>query len=155
MTVALKPGLSLTDRILSSVQPDLNSGCWIWEKQQSRLGYGNIKIERKKVEVHRASYAAFNGPIPAGKCVLHKCDTPLCCNPDHLYVGTMSDNAKDRVRRNRSQNNKAILPALPPEKVARILEAFASGLPKAVIARTEGVTTFTVRKYVSQNATTP
>jgi hypothetical protein len=51
---------------------------------------------------HRAAYVLANGEIPSGKFVLHKCDNPKCCNPNHLFLGTQSDNAKDMWRKGRS-----------------------------------------------------
>ncbi len=53
------------------------------------------------MSTHRASYIAFVGEIPTGKIILHKCDTKSCVNPQHLSVGTHSDNALDRSRRGR------------------------------------------------------
>jgi len=47
-----------------------------------------------------------HGEIPAGICVLHHCDNRACCNPDHLYLGTKLDNARDRVRRKREGDRR-------------------------------------------------
>ena len=70
--------------------------CWEWQKCKFKDGYGQIGINYKKHRTHRISYQKFIGPIPKGKCVLHKCDTRSCCNPNHLFIGTKKDNAKDR-----------------------------------------------------------
>ena len=51
---------------------------------------------------HRIAYELMRGPIPSRMLVLHKCDTPSCVNPSHLFLGTVDDNNKDRARKNRS-----------------------------------------------------
>ena len=48
---------------------------------------------------HRFVWQLINGPIPDGHCVLHKCDTPACVNPEHLFVGTHSDNTRDMIKK--------------------------------------------------------
>jgi hypothetical protein len=87
--------------------PDPNTGCWLW-LGSFRAGADGIRgrltdATGRRVLAHRASYEASRGPIPAGLMVRHKCDVPLCVNPDHLEVGTALDNARDMVTRNRQQ----------------------------------------------------
>lgn len=77
-------------------------GCWCWSGRGfSGVGYGKIRFNGRELYVHRAAYEAWVGPIPEGQVVRHKCDNPPCINPDHLEVGTHSDNAKDREQRGR------------------------------------------------------
>jgi hypothetical protein len=68
-------------------------------------GYGNILNEKGKQEgAHRVSYRLFVGKI--GKnFVLHKCDNPLCVNPDHLFLGSQKDNLKDMTNKGRRRSN--------------------------------------------------
>jgi len=56
----------------------------------------------KYLKAHRMAWVAFCGAIPNGLHVCHKCDTPCCVNPDHLFLGTISDNAWDRARKGRT-----------------------------------------------------
>jgi hypothetical protein len=72
-----------------------------------KFDYGTFFINGKVDKAHRAAYTMFLGPIPEGLCVLHKCDTPACVNPEHLFVGTKEDNAKDMISKNRGGQRKA------------------------------------------------
>lgn len=78
------------------------SGCWIWTGHIEQNGYGRISYKGQRGKwVHRMSFAAFKGQIPDGINVCHKCDNPPCVNPDHLFLGNDSENAKDMMRKNR------------------------------------------------------
>lgn len=87
---------------LARYKVDPVTGCWNWTLSLDHNGYGQLKIEidgQTFHTAHRASYAFHVGPIPDGKMVLHKCPgNRKCIRPDHLYVGTASDNMYDRVR---------------------------------------------------------
>ena len=84
------------------------NGCWIWQASKDKNGYGFIKEEkgRKQLKVHRASYELFKGKIPNGLFVLHICDEPRCCNPDHLWIGTAKENTEDCINKNRRKDDK-------------------------------------------------
>lgn len=84
------------------------AGCWLWIGRAKPKGYGRIGIGRnKQFAAHRVSWELFRGEIPAGMCVCHKCDTPSCVNPDHLFLGTHADNAGDRQRKGRGAINRS------------------------------------------------
>ena len=84
------------------------SGCWIWEGTRERKGYGRLGRGHSSGQLlaHRASYELFVGPIPDGMMVLHRCDIPSCVNPEHLFIGTAADNARDEVAKGRNPNTK-------------------------------------------------
>jgi hypothetical protein len=86
--------------------PEPMSGCWLWEGVETRHGYGQIRHNGPKIMAHRASWLIHRGEIPPGLLVLHKCDTPACVNPDHLFLGTALDNGRDRVKKGRSAAHK-------------------------------------------------
>jgi hypothetical protein len=79
--------------------------CWLWNAYRTPYGYGQTKIGgrgSKLIFAHRLSWMVNVGEIPDGMHVLHKCDNPPCCNPNHLFIGTNLDNIMDRVAKNRS-----------------------------------------------------
>ncbi len=87
---------TLADRVVVT-----ENGCAEWISPRLRQGYGRIKIAGKNILVHRLSYELSIGPIPEGLCVLHRCDNPPCCNPDHLFLGTNTDNIHDSMNKGR------------------------------------------------------
>jgi len=50
---------------------------------------------------HIKAWEDRNGPVPPGLQVLHECDNPPCTNVDHLFLGTHSDNMRDRHTKGR------------------------------------------------------
>lgn len=95
----------------SYIKDDI-SGCWVWQGK-SRSGtsrkYGKIKVNGKNMPAHRYSWELHNQQkIPDGLFVMHKCDNPECVNPDHLSIGTASENMKDMVSKGRHISNLKI-----------------------------------------------
>lgn len=97
--------MPIEDRLWSRVDktPD---GCWVWLGPTNRSGYGEIGRDAPSggtVRVHRLSYQLAYGSIPDGQCVLHRCDNRPCVRPDHLWLGTQSDNNADMVAKGRAR----------------------------------------------------
>jgi len=97
----------------TKVNKDTESGCWEWVKGITPKGYGQFHINSHPRKAHRVSWEIHNGPIPNDsvypftKCVLHKCDNRKCVNPDHLFLGTIKDNAHDAVSKGRNIHGEA------------------------------------------------
>ncbi len=79
-----------------------SDGCWLWQGAINTTGYGMANWPgQKNIPAHRRAYELLRGPIQEGMLALHKCDTPRCCNPDHLFFGTDADNCADKIAKDR------------------------------------------------------
>ena len=94
---------SIEKRFWDKVVPIL-SGCWIWTGATNADDYGRFSISGRNHHAHRVSWEIHNGPIPTDMWVLHKCDTPSCMNPEHLFLGTHQDNMDDMVDKGRASS---------------------------------------------------
>ncbi len=81
--------------------PEPNSGCWLWLGPAQNMGYGVVNYQRKAHLAHRIAYEITNGPIPEGMEICHRCDVPLCVNPDHLFMGSHAENMGDCRKKGR------------------------------------------------------
>lgn len=101
------------ERFEKYVYPDPNSGCFIWAGSCKSGGYGYTWLLRrpstlnKKILAHRLAWLLDGRVIPEGLCVLHKCDTPSCVNPGHLFLGTQADNMRDMAKKGRGRGHVA------------------------------------------------
>lgn len=79
------------------------NGCWERTGTKNSQGYGLFSLAAgETVFAHRHSYRTYRGPIPRGLLVCHTCDNPRCVRPDHLWVGTVSDNNADARSKGRA-----------------------------------------------------
>jgi hypothetical protein len=98
-----KDGRTLLERLLNKVVVNDVTDCWEWQGGKNNIGYGMMRDDLKMRTTHRVSYEEHKGPIPAGLCVMHSCDNPICCNPDHLSLGTHKQNTQDMMSKGRAK----------------------------------------------------
>lgn len=77
--------------------------CWEFQGALNSTGRGAFSIGRKNIKAHRYAYETKVGAIPDGMLVCHHCDNGKCCNPKHLFLGTMADNVRDMINKGRKR----------------------------------------------------
>jgi hypothetical protein len=100
--------LDVRSRLEENSIPLTECGCLIWMGRLNTMGYGRLSVNGHDQYVHRASYELDVGKIPHGMNVLHRCDTPACINPDHLFLGTHGDNVADKVAKGRQLRGQGV-----------------------------------------------
>ncbi len=90
--------------------------CWLWIGQTQVGGYGQFKLARHNQSAHRISWELAYGPIPDGLWVLHRCDTPACVRPAHLFLGTGLDNVADKVAKVRQAKGDTFNATMAPHR---------------------------------------
>lgn len=130
--------------------------CWVWRGHVDEIGYGRFPYEGEN-KAHRVAYALFNGAIPNGMLVLHKCDNRQCVNPAHLFLGTQKDNmadmsAKDRGVAPRLFGERNPMSKLSAEQVAEIRAMVEGGAKQIDACKRFGVSPMTVSRIIRRQA---
>lgn len=146
-----------TERFWSKV--DRSAGpnqCWPWTGARFELGYGAFKDRGRQYHSNRIALEQWLGKPLGDALALHTCDNPPCCNPAHLYAGTVQDNARDRVIRGRQaygdrvpylrrpRGSKHPDAVLTEQSVAEIRAALREGVSLGVLAARYGVVKSTI-----------
>lgn len=131
--------LPFDERFWRSVEKAGPNECWLWGGYVGSRGYGFIKRDYRTLLAHRVSYETAYGPIDEGLSVCHRCDTPLCVNPAHLFLGTAQDNATDMCQKGRQPRPKGEAHGCAKLTEADVLEIRASTEKGKVLAARYGV----------------
>lgn len=99
----------LPEHFWAKVSPEPNSGCWLWTGCVNARGYGRFGVYHQGTHLaHRHAYAVLVAS-PGEFFVCHRCDTPACCNPAHLFLGEHQDNVADMVAKGRHKSGPGFI----------------------------------------------
>ncbi len=121
--------LTEEENFLNKVKKNQENDCWIWtggrrgyKRTTTSNEYGVFGFRGKNEAAHRVSWILWRQesqePIIKGLCVCHKCDNPLCVNPEHLFLGTAHDNMRDKISKNRCPQKNKTHCCLQPKIIA-------------------------------------
>lgn len=133
----------VSDRFWKLVKKSGQNECWPFVGHTREWGYGWFNGPTGPTNAHRVAYMLSKGPIPPGLFVCHSCDNPPCCNPSHLWVGTVGDNTRDMIKKGRSRQGAPRIGSanhntkLTPDAVREII---ASNDSPSRLAAKHGVT---------------
>jgi hypothetical protein len=128
---------SLEERFFNKVNK--TEDCWLWAGRKNAQGYGRFDVGDGAVFSHRLVLHFEGLDVPSGMDVLHRCDTPACVNPEHLWLGTHVDNMQDMLHKGRhiTFRGSAHKRALLTEQ--KVLEIRADKRNNAPVAKEYGV----------------
>lgn len=126
-------------------------GCLEWQGPRDRKGYGRVWTPDGLTTAHRHAWTLERGNVPAALFVLHRCDNRRCVRPDHLFLGTNSENMIDMVRKGRANqhgecNNNA---RLTNEQITEIRGRYLPRVNGARLAREYGVSLATIMNVIA------
>lgn len=128
--------------------PEPNTGCWLWLLGTDQDGYGKTFADGHHVRAHRLALEMKTGPLGDMKA-LHRCDVPGCVNPDHLFPGTVADNNRDMMAKNRNAHGDRFWSTkLTEESVRQIRSRQARGESMLSLSKEFGVAFNAVRNVI-------
>jgi hypothetical protein len=136
----------LAARFWAQVDKRGPNDCWPWRGPRDRKGYGCAYTGRGGLSrlAHRFAWTLINGPVPAGLLICHHCDNPPCCNPTHLFSGTILDNARDMVAKGRGGEPKGARNGNAKLTREQVITLLADQRGDTIVARELGVSSQTV-----------
>lgn len=132
--------------------------CWHFIGASRGVGYGAFKVKAGLViDAHRLAWMLYNRieGVPSGHDICHRCDNRQCVKPDHLFVGTRSENmidAREKGRLNHRHGRQIPTATLTDEMVSDGRRRFTAGETYKAIAESYGVDCETLRKALRGEA---
>jgi hypothetical protein len=136
------------------VQRGTPEECWPWLGYKKSSGHGLTSLDSLPIHASRKAWILTHGPIRGGGCVNHKSKRvcalqAVCCNPDHMYLGTRADNMIDRWS-NRSEHCPLGRPhVLDEQQLDRLWEMRRTGATLKHCAEVFGVHVATICRYIT------
>lgn len=137
--------------------------CWVWTGSKRTNGYGTIYTGNYRNDAaHRVSWLLKHGAMPkfTGSAddvlVLHRCDTPLCVRPSHLFLGTQKDNVADMIAKGRRKKTTAKGEQVGTSKLTKrdVMEIRKRYTPRVVtrpfLAREYGVSVAAIKAVLAR-----
>lgn len=126
---------------------DKSGDCWEWTACKNNAGYGNFKIGGRVVNASRFVLSLEGVEAPDGMCVCHHCDNPGCVNPDHLFVGTYSDNMYDMHSKRRHHKEPKALTKDQARVIRKVFQR-TPGTGQSRLANYFGVSQTTISRVL-------
>lgn len=129
----------LIDKFMNQIE--ITNSCWLWKGSKHLFGYGQIWLNKKRYDAHRASWLLFKGEVPEKTSVCHNCpggDNPSCSNPEHLFLASQGDNIRDSFKKgkgNPPKGERCRTAILTKEKVIEMKKLRKEGLMYKEIAK--------------------
>lgn len=147
------------DRFWLSVDVRSPDECWNWQGH-SHTGYGRMTVKLNgsfvSLPCHRMAYILKHGEVAGNLYLCHRCDNRLCCNPDHLWPGTSTDNNRDMYAKGRGMvgenHYRSILTAEQVSWIRKVYTPFHPQYGESPLARKYGVNNSTIARIVRRQS---
>jgi len=124
------------DRFWAKVDVCGPDDCWEWQAGILKYGYGEFWLKGGMIGAHRVAYVLGKSKQPGKLSVCHSCDNRKCCNPRHLWLGTIRDNNQDRDTKGRhvscpgEKHGMHILTGAEVKEIKNALKNYSQGMCK-------------------------